>query len=79
MKYKLWLNKLKEIPFAAKPVDGGWYFEPVGVYSNLPLYGRTKDIKRAKLMGYSEALATCQSFTSSGYKCRLVPRIKVVY
>lgn len=78
MTYKLWLNKLKALD-GANAVEAGWYTPPVGVYHNLPIYGRTKDRKKAKSMHYREALETCQSFLRSGYSCRLVPRIKVSY
>lgn len=79
IQYKLWLNPLEAIKGQASKIGGGWYYQPVGIYSNLPIYGRTKDRKKAKSMGYLEALNTCQSFRQSGYKCRLVPRITIEY
>lgn len=77
-RYKLWLDPLEAIEGAFK-LEGGWYYQPVGIYSNLPIYGRTKDRKEARSMGYLEALKTCQSFQQSGYKCRLVPPIIIKY
>jgi len=79
MRYKLWLNPIKVIEGQASELEGGWYYQPVGIYNNLAIYGRTKDRKEARVMGYLEALNTCQSFMKSGYKCRLVPRIVIKY